>query len=150
MSEWVVQRSAELFESGLYCAESVLQAIAEARAVECDLIPRIATGFCSGVARSCGMCGAVSGAILAIGMILGRTSADEAVDPVYRAVRFVLDGFESEFGTSNCESLLGCDLGTDEGQRAFQERKLCAICTTYVARATCLALEALEQAVDRY
>ncbi|MFC2079503.1 C-GCAxxG-C-C family protein [Candidatus Bipolaricaulota bacterium] len=148
MNEAVVRRSAELFESGLYCAESVLQAVAEARQERCDLIPRIATGFCSGVSRSCGMCGAVSGAILAIGLSRGRTSPDEPVDPAYRAVRFVLDGFEAEFGSSNCESLLRCDLGTDEGQRAFEERELFTICTTYVARATHLALEALEQPAE--
>ncbi len=144
MNESIAQRSAALFDSGFFCAESVLQAIGEARDVGCKLIPQIATGFCSGVARSCGMCGAVSGAILAIGLAMGRTSADESVDGVYKAVRIVLDGFESEFGSSNCQSLLGCDLGTEDGQLFFQERELYATCRTYVARATELALEAIE------
>ncbi len=76
---------------------------------------------------------------------MGRTLADESVDPVYAAVRFVVDGFESEFGSSNCQALTGCDLGTDEGQRIFEERKVCEICKTYVARATQLTLEALER-----
>ncbi|MEE8592614.1 MAG: C-GCAxxG-C-C family protein [Candidatus Bipolaricaulota bacterium] len=144
MNESIAQRSAALFDSGFYCAESVLQAIAEARDVGCKLIPQIATGFCSGVARSCGMCGAVSGAILAIGLAMGRTSADESIDDVYKVVRIVLDGFESEFGSSNCHSLLGCDLGTEEGQRFFHERRLHTTCRSYVARATALALDAIE------
>ncbi|MCK5247979.1 C_GCAxxG_C_C family protein [Candidatus Bipolaricaulota bacterium] len=144
MNESIAQRSAALFDSGFYCAESVLLAIDEARNVGCKLIPQIATGFCSGVARSCGMCGAISGAILAIGLAMGRSSADESVDDVYKAVRIVLDGFESEFGSSNCQLLLGCDLGTEEGQRSFHERKLYATCGSYVARATELALEAIE------
>ena len=145
MNESIANRSTALFDSGFFCAESVLQAIAEARDVGCKLIPHIATGFCSGVARSCGMCGAVSGAILAIGLTMGRGSADESVDDVYKAVRIVLDGFESEFGSSNCHSLLGCDLGTEEGQRFFLERALHAACRTYVARATELALDAIEE-----
>ena len=63
MSEQASQRSVELFRSGFFCAESVLQAIAESLDIRSDLIPRIATGFCSGVARTGGMCGAVSGAV---------------------------------------------------------------------------------------
>jgi len=144
MNDSIARRSAALFDAGFYCAESVLMAVAEVRNVECKLIPQIATGFCSGVARSCGMCGAVSGAILAIGLAMGRTSADESVDDAYKAVRIVLDGFESEFGSSNCQSLLGCDLGTEDGQRFFQEGQLYDTCKTYVARATALALEAIE------
>ena len=145
MNESIAQRSAALFESGFYCAESVLLAVAEARNVGCKLIPQIATGFCSGVARSCGMCGAVSGAILAIGLAMGRTSAGESVDNVYKAVGSVLDEFEAEFGSLNCQSLLSCDLGTEDGQRFFHERKLYATCRAYVARATALALDVIEE-----
>ena len=50
MSNETSQRSRELFDSGFYCAESVLLAIAESQGIESDLIPRIATGFCSGIA----------------------------------------------------------------------------------------------------
>jgi dihydrofolate reductase len=37
----------------------VLLAIAESQGIQPDLIPRIATGFCSGISRTGGMCGAV-------------------------------------------------------------------------------------------
>ena len=43
MGEQAPQRSRELFQSGLYCAESVLQAIAESQGIQSDLIPRIAS-----------------------------------------------------------------------------------------------------------
>lgn len=144
MNGSISRRSAVLFDSGFFCAESVLLAIAEAQDIECNLIPKIATGFGSGVARSCGMCGAVSGAILAIGLVMGRATAVESVNGTYKAVRIVLDRFESEFGSSNCQSLLGCNLGTEEGQRFFHEEALHATCRTYVARATQLALESIE------
>ena len=148
MTEGAMQRSKGLFESGYFCAESVLLAIAESRGVSCKLIPRIATGFCSGLARTGGLCGAVSGAILALGMAAGRDSAAESVDPVYELVREVLDGFETEFGSATCLGLTGCDLGTDEGQRQFLERKQHETCTEYVGAATRLALEAIERYSD--
>jgi hypothetical protein len=49
MSHDVARRSRELFESGFLCAESVLLAVSEAEGVRSDLIPKIATGFCSGM-----------------------------------------------------------------------------------------------------
>lgn len=145
MNQVAIQRSKDLFESGYFCAEGVLTAIAESREVSSDLIPRIATGFCSGLARTGGLCGAVSGAILALGMVAGRDSADESVDPVYGLVREVLDEFEAEFSSTTCLGLTGCDLGTDEGQRQFLERKQHESCTEYVGEATRLALEAIER-----
>ena len=69
------------FDQGLYCAESVLAAIADHYGIASDLIPGIANGFCSGLARTCGPCGAVSGAILALNMMLGRSTAEASVDP---------------------------------------------------------------------
>jgi len=148
MTEDAVQRSKRAFESGFYCAESVLMAVAESRNVSCELIPRIATGFCSGLGRTGGLCGAISGAILALGLAAGRDSANESVDPVYGLVREVLERFEAEFGSTTCMELTGCDLGTDEGQREFRERRQHEPCAKYVGEATRLALEALADRSD--
>ncbi|GBD95663.1 MAG TPA: C_GCAxxG_C_C family protein [Nitrospirae bacterium] len=67
----------ELFDSGYYCAENVLLAIAESQGIQSDLIPKIATGFCSGISRTCGMCGALSGAIMSLNLLYGRSSPEE-------------------------------------------------------------------------
>ena len=53
----VAQRSEALFQQGFCCAESVLQAIAESRGIQSELIPRIATGLCGGIAKTGGVCG---------------------------------------------------------------------------------------------
>lgn len=148
MSEEVVARSVELFNSGLFCAESVLLAIAEGRGVDCKLIPRIATGFCSGIARSGGLCGALSGAILALGLVAGRDTADQPIGPTYDLVREVLGGFESRFGGTSCIELTGCDLATDEGQRRFLEAKQHEACTEYVGEATRLVLATIGNRQD--
>ena len=120
----VAQRSEELFQQGFCCAESVLQAIAESRGIKSELIPKIATGLCGGIAKTGGICGAVSGGVLAINMLAGRNSAGQSSEANVRLVRALLSEFETKFGTTNCERLIGCRLDTPEGQRFFKENKL--------------------------
>ena len=131
--------AANSFLSGLYCAESVLLALAEARGTRSELIPNIATGFCSGMGRTCGTCGALTGAILGIGLALGRSAAGESVEPAYKAVRRLIAEFEEEFGARDCHLLLGCDLGTPEGQAVFREKGLRDRCAEFTGKAAEIA-----------
>ena len=120
----VAQRSEELFQQGFCCAESVLQAIAESRGIKSELIPKIATGLCGGIAKTGGICGAVSGGVLGINLLAGRDSAAQSPEDNVRLVRTFLSEFEGKFGTTNCERLIGCRLDTSEGQRFFKDNKL--------------------------
>lgn len=130
----------ELFLSGFYCAESVLLAVARAEGVESALLPGIATAFCSGQARTCGPCGALSGALMAVGLILGRSAGSDSVEPAYAAAQALIEEFEREFGARDCRSLLdGCDLGTPEGQKMFRDRELVRRCHHFTARAAEMA-----------
>ena len=74
-----------------------------------------------GIAYSGGTCGAVTGAALAVGMLSERRGTDHLT--AKRAARLVtadlLAAFEAEFGTSACRELIGLDLRTDAGHRAF-------------------------------
>jgi C_GCAxxG_C_C family probable redox protein len=117
MSEQASQRSLELFRSGFFCAESVLLAIAESQGIQSDLIPKIATGFCSGISRTGGMCGAVSGAIMGINLVAGRSSPSESIEPSYDLTRKLISHFERQYGSVNCRQLIGCDLATEAGQQ---------------------------------
>lgn len=114
----------------LLCAESVLLAVAEALGVRSPLIPRMATGFCSGLARSCGPCGAFSAGVMALGLALGRDSSQDELDDSYGPVLEYRDFFLARFGSLNCQELTGQDLGTAEGQLAYREAglklKVCA------------------------
>ncbi|MBN2124057.1 MAG: C_GCAxxG_C_C family protein [Deltaproteobacteria bacterium] len=146
MDENAVKRSDELFGSGkLYCGESVLQAVAESRGIHSDLIPRIATGFCSGLARTCGTCGAVSGAVMALGLALGRDAPDDPPERAYAAVREFLEIFEGQFGSTNCRALTGCDLGTGQGLAFFRDNNLIERCRRFTVEATRIVLEVIER-----
>lgn len=119
-------------------------AVAEHLDIHSDLIPRIATGFCSGMARTGGMCGAVSGGIMAIGLSLGRTTPSDDIDPCYQAVRTFLGRFSVQYKTLSCLELTGVHLGTPEGQAAFREKGQIKNCTDYVGEATRWVVEILE------
>ncbi len=122
----------------------MLLAVTESEGIQSDLIPKIATGFCGGVSRSCGMCGAVSGGIMAIGLFKGRTSSTESAAETYGTVRKLLDKFRERFGSTNCKELTGCDLGTDEGQDFFKKNDLKQKCRIYTEEATRIALSLIK------
>jgi C_GCAxxG_C_C family probable redox protein len=135
------QRARQYFASrDYYCAESVLLAMAEAHGIQSDFIPRIATGFCSGVARTCRTCGAVSGAIMGLSLLKGRSAPGAPVDEYYALVRELLERFEDKFGSMNCEELTGCDLGTQEGQAFFRANDVLEQCLRYTEEATRIAM----------
>lgn len=135
----------ENFSSGLYCAESVVLTIAETYDIETELFPKIATAFCSGMSRTCGTCGALTGGILGISAIHGRTGAAESVEKVYEATQALVTRFEAEFGSKNCHELLGCDLGTPEGQETFRNEGLNSRCHGYSIKAAELAVKIIEE-----
>jgi C_GCAxxG_C_C family probable redox protein len=145
MSEQASQRSLELFKSGYFCAESVLLAIAENQGIQSDLIPKIATGFCSGISRTGGMCGAVSGAIMGINLAAGRSSPSESIEPGYTLTQKMISHFERQYGTVNCRQLIGCDLATEEGQRYFMENHLLERCFQYAQDATRMAISLIAE-----
>jgi C_GCAxxG_C_C family probable redox protein len=90
------------------------------------------------------MCGAVSGAVMAISLLTGRNTPEESEAENYALVRDLLEGFQNRFGSTNCFELVGCDLGTEEGQAYFKENKLRERCRGFVEEAERMASALLE------
>ncbi|MCP4493015.1 MAG: C_GCAxxG_C_C family protein, partial [Gammaproteobacteria bacterium] len=88
------------------------------------------------MSRTCNMCGALTGGILALNVVFGRNSSDDSVEKNYKAVQNLVLDFENEFGSSNCQELLGCNLGDNEGQKKFHEHELHLQCCEYTGKAT--------------
>ena len=119
--------------------------VAESKNIQSELIPKIATGFCGGIARTCAMCGAVSGAIMAINLFYGRSLPDESVETSYITVRKLISMFETKFGSTSCKQLTGCDLGTEEGLSTFMTNNLIEQCKNYTEEATRMAMSIIEE-----
>lgn len=111
-------------EKPLLCAESVLLAVAQGLGVSSPLIPRLATGFCSGLARSCGTCGAFSAGVMGLGLALGRDSGSDELDETYGPAQEFREFFLARFGSLNCRELTGHDLGSPQGLAAYREEGL--------------------------
>jgi C_GCAxxG_C_C family probable redox protein len=132
-------------DAGWSCAESVVAELAQRQGIESDLLPAIATGFCGGVSRTGGMCGAVSGAVMAIGLVNGRRSAADSREATYSAVQALVDGFAKQFGSIACPELLGLHLGADEGRAEFGARGLMRRCRGFACRAAEMAAQILDR-----
>lgn len=137
----IEKRAEELFASGLHCAESVLLSVAEHAGIDSPLIPKIATGFCGGMSRTRGVCGAVNGAVMALGLLFGRNSPELPVDDTYRKVQQFLAIFQERYGSINCFDLIGVDLGTEEGREQFKQRGIRSTCQRFTGGAARMVAE---------
>ncbi len=136
------------FDAGYSCAQAVYSSFCDEAGISRDMALKISTGFGGGIARHGEVCGAVSGAVLAIGSVLGRGEFDEKQKMVttYETTQDLFKQFSSKMGSVNCKELLnGCDLLTPEGRNEFGEMGLwdsvCAPCVKCAAEITDRLLE---------
>ena len=87
--------------------------------IENDVIPRIAFGFAGGIGNTGAVCGAVAGAVMAIGLKQGRAETMEEGLRELAVAREFRRRFEAEMETISCRELTGADLTTEEGLEQF-------------------------------
>jgi C_GCAxxG_C_C family probable redox protein len=99
------------------------------------------------MARTCGQCGALSGAIMGIGLLTGRDDQADSKELTYEMVQECLRDFQLKFGSTNCRELLDCDLSTPEGMAAFETNDLIQKCYEFTEEATRIAVTLLENQI---
>ena len=89
--------------------------------IQDSLIPRLATGFGGGVGRKGSLCGAFTGAVMAIGMKIGRSDPKdkEAIAKVYANCQEFWNQFEKEFGSNVCYNIIGAHLDNEEERQRW-------------------------------
>lgn len=87
------------------------------------------------------MCGAISGSIMAIGIVFGRDCADDVLDYAYSRVQELQRIFIQRYGSLNCFELTGYDLGTPEGRQQFRSSGTRDKCREYTGGAIRIAAE---------
>jgi C_GCAxxG_C_C family probable redox protein len=144
MTESAIKRSLEYFGSEYNCAQAVLTSILEEKGLMFDEAVHVAAGLGGGI---CGLgltCGAVSGAVLAIGVLNGQKVSNKGKDrgETYKLSREFIDRFREEFGTEVCSGLIGYDI-TDPVQRkkAQDEEVFKQVCPPAVEGAARILLE---------
>jgi C_GCAxxG_C_C family probable redox protein len=109
------------FNEGFNCAESVAKALCEALMLGGRNAVKSATPFGGGIAGKGYLCGAVSGAMIALGLSKGRVSSKEDRSPCNKvAQRFVQD-FLNEFSSVSCRDIIGVDLNSAEGRKKHKD-----------------------------
>jgi C_GCAxxG_C_C family probable redox protein len=78
------------------------------------------------MARMGRTCGAVTGALMVIGLRYGRTEAedDETKERCYHLAREFVEQFRARNGSITCEELLGHDIGIAEERERAREKGL--------------------------
>jgi C_GCAxxG_C_C family probable redox protein len=111
-----IETAEALHQQGFNCAQAVFSALAESLGFDQALARKIASPFGGGIGRTGETCGAVTGALMAMGLKEGFSEPDrQAKDNVYARTREFLDRFRERFGGVACRALIGVDISTPEG-----------------------------------
>ena len=117
--------------------------------IESPLIPRVATAFGGGMGGIGSVCGAVAGAMMAIGITHGREEPWQSRDQAYALAQQVYRGFQEEMGSTICRELTGLDLTTPEGLKEIYSSGVgVRVCLRAGSTGYRLALAALRQAQE--
>jgi len=141
-------RATEHMVNRFVCAESVLLATCEEFGMNVDekVIPKIAYAFAGGIGNTGSVCGAVAGAVMAIGLIKDRGETMEEMMSVFGLAAEFRKRFEAEMKTISCRELTGLDLTTPEGMEGLMGSDVPQkVCFPAVATAHRLVVELLRE-----
>jgi C_GCAxxG_C_C family probable redox protein len=134
--------------NGLVCSESVLLATCQEFGLDVDenVIPKIAYAFAGGIGNTGSVCGAVAGAVMAIGLIKERGETMEKMFNILGLAAEFRKRFEAEMKTINCRELTGMDLTTPEGIEQFMKSDIPkTVCFPAVGTAYQLVVDLLKE-----
>lgn len=132
------------FTEGFSCSQAVLCAYSDHFNLDRTTALKISQPFGGGIAHQGGICGAVSGAFMVLGLKYGRTQAEdlEAREKTYKKILEFIERFTASNGSTVCRELLGYDLSTPEG---FQQAVDAGLIDTLCPKLIQSSIEILEK-----
>ena len=106
------------FKKGYNCSQAVFSVFGPDFGVDPETAYRVACAFGGGLAGSGETCGAVTGALMVLGLKYGMTDfrSQKAKEETYEYAKRFLREFTSRRGSTRCRDLLGRDIGTPEAR----------------------------------
>ncbi|MFZ5449004.1 MAG: C-GCAxxG-C-C family protein [Thermodesulfobacteriota bacterium] len=106
----------ERFMKSMNCSQAVLETYAPGLGMPQLMARRVATAMAGGMGMG-SECGAVTGALMVIGLKYGKTAdTDQQADKAtFQRVAVFLKEFKGRHEHLGCSQLLGVDMGTPEG-----------------------------------
>ncbi len=129
------ERALFLFRNGNNCAQAVFSTFGPLLGLDEDTCLKVACPFGGGIARFGNVCGAVTGALMVIGLCHGKgVDGDEACKKrLYELVRNFIEQFSQRHETIICRELIGLDISRpEEYERAKKEGIFSQYCESYV------------------
>ena len=125
--------AASLYQAGYWCGEAVLKTIN-------DLAPeplsgdvaRLASGFCEGFGGSRCTCGALAGAVMAAGLLTGRSGPQDAWEPVYDFSGELHRRFVADQDAEGCDAIVTRVGDMDDPERWAHCTLLVGSCARWV------------------
>ena len=109
-------------------------------------IPKIASGFAGGIGNTGAVCGAVVGAVMALGLKLDRAETMEGMLQNLGVARDIRRRFEAEMGAIGCRELTGLDLSDEANMAQLMNSDIPQkVCFPAVGAAYRLAVELLRE-----
>lgn len=118
-----IQIANERFAQGLNCAQSVFSAFADTADISEEAALRLASPFGGGIARQGQVCGAVTGALMVLGLRRGN-STPQGKEETYRLSEEFVRAFQERHGAVLCRELIGYDISTPKGLQAARDGKV--------------------------
>lgn len=130
-------------KQGYSCSQAVIWAFAEDFGLDKATALRIAEGFGGGMGASGGTCGALTGAMMAIGLKHGRQDADDrdAKAETVRLTRELMRRFKDQHGSLLCKVLIGCEIDTPQKFAAARDSGVMTATCPGLIRSACDTLE---------
>lgn len=119
-----VTEALELFKSGFHCSQAVLTPFSEELGLPRETALKIACPFGGGLGGYGRTCGALTGAMMVIGLKYGtnKTTDVEAKKLSREKTRNLIETFEKAHGTSICNELVGFDRSNLSGTELMEKR----------------------------
>ena len=140
-----VEKAASLFREGYNCAQSVFTAFRAETGFDLNTGLRLASPFGGGISHTGGLCGAVSGGIMVIGLLRGTFQPGDTAEKerLFAVTREFLNRFRAMGGALRCRELIGRGIETpDDLEQARQSGVFVRVCHPLVTGATAI-LESL-------
>jgi len=142
-----VDRAEALFLEGYACSQAVVMAFASRLGMADEVAAGAASAFGGGMARNGWTCGALTGALIAIGLHAGNRTAEAVArkDDAYLRVNALLARFAEEHGATDCRTLTGCNLLDPAARQAASDAGVFrTVCPGLVRTAATFVAETLE------
>jgi C_GCAxxG_C_C family probable redox protein len=135
-----------LFKKGFNCAQSLLAVYGNELGIEYETALKLASTFGGGIAKQGDTCGAVTGALMVIGLKFGTTDVNnrEASSKTYVLSREFIKRFQNRHNTTTCRDLLGFDMSLKDKLDAEDSKKIFTQCPAYVENAADILEEILQ------